>query len=897
VSRPSPSAGRRGASLLAGLAAFLGTTAVSAAEYTTGLRYDALRRLTGMIEPDPDDSGPLPFPALRYTWSSDGHLASIEKGTLPAWQGESVAPSAWANFTVQQKTAFSYDARGMQTETRITSGASVFSATQFTYDADGRLACSAIRMNLAAIPAAGSDACAQGSAGGADRITQNIYDVATQLLQTRRGVDTALEQAYVTHTYTPNGDLEDVIDAGGNRAEMAYDAYGRKEQWRFPSPTKPAAFDPSTPATAVATAGPVNAADYEQWTYDANDNVTVDRKRDGREIVLTYDNLDRRQTRRYRTAGVDEPAANWVFYDYDLRGLQESAAFGSVAGPGIANLLDNAGRLTRSTDTTGGASRALNYLYDSASNRIRITHPDAAYFTYEYDALNRVTAVRESGATALVTIGYDDSGDRASLGRANGATTTYSYDPISRLQSLAQDLAGTAQDVTFGFSYNAGSQIVTRTRSNDLYAYRPQATSSQAYVPNGLNQYASIGGTAFDYDSNGNLESDGASSFTYDVENRLLGASGARTATLSYDPRGRLYRTQGASGASAIRLLYDGNQLVSEYDPAGALLRRYVHGPGGDEPLVWYEGSSLAVSGRRFLHADHHGTIVAITDQGGGAIALNRFDPWGVAAAGHVGRFSYTGQIVIPELAAAGDAATAMLHYKARTYAPQWGRFLQTDRVGYVGEMNLYAYIGNDPLNGVDASGLCRRRKKDGTCDVRNRHKTPETLAEEAALEGQLNVWDQRVNATPDNAVIPILDASGNQIGTMTGKRLKEDWNATSWEVVPDDSVDWGNEGKGWAIPRAGRGGKIITEAVQEYMNQEGPEAGLNLFIGHDFGHITPYGRASQHAYESGLMPPNAPPGLSLFEANEASANQVARGLGSFLHLRIPCNWDKGQCN
>ena len=235
-----------------------------------------------------------------------------------------------------------------------------------------------------------------------------------------------------------------------------------------------------------------------------------------------------------------------------------------------------------------------------------------------------------------------------------------------------------------------------------------------------------LGGVAKNptFDPAGDMTFDGENyNLGYDFRHRLVQVKrqdDTLFVAFSYDALNRRIRktTYAANGTTVLcdeRFLYDGSRIIEKRDDAtGVVMNRWVYGiQYVDEPIRVYRDSNLNgdftdPNENFYFLQDRLFNVVALTDTDGQVQERMVYEPYGKSTcrrtsdgdetvASHFGNpYLFTGR----EL----DSETGLYNYNHRYYSPALQRFINTDPIS--ADINLYRYVGNNPVIYADPSGL-----------------------------------------------------------------------------------------------------------------------------------------------------------------------------------------------
>jgi RHS repeat-associated protein len=415
---------------------------------------------------------------------------------------------------------------------------------------------------------------------------------------------------------------------------------------------------------------------------------------------------------------------------------------------------DGFNRLSSLTHTIDGMGYTTAYQYNTISQQMQMTYPSARVVNLNHDSSGRVNSLTDQFSSSYVSgIGYNSAEQVTGWTLGNGVAESFGYDS-NRLQMTSQSATRsgtTLMSLTYGYNALAGqngtgstagnsgqlmgvSGTINGTTESASYTYDlvgRLATSNQtsngasaqrrfAYdrwgnrtgvwnatsggtqiqtitlqQSGGLptNRIATVNSTSYSYDSAGNMTNDGAHSYTYDAENRVVSVDGG-AATYSYDQRN--WRVKKSVGSGLTHYVWEGGQVLAEHNGStGTVIVDYIYAAGR---MIAKQESGV----RRYFLSDRLSVRMTL-DTSGNVVGRQAHLPFGedFAESGTQQKHHLTSY--------ERDAESGMDYAVNRYHNSSVGRFSSVDpivrNIADPQSLNRYSYVQNDPINLVDPDG------------------------------------------------------------------------------------------------------------------------------------------------------------------------------------------------
>lgn len=485
------------------------------------------------------------------------------------------------------------------------------------------------------------------------RVNRMNHDVLDRLVSTTNPLGGTAAQSF-----DEDGRLMDITDPKGNRTAFSYDGNSRRI---------------SETSAAGSTV---------KYTYNARDLLAGLTNGRGQERHLSYDALGRLTT-------MSDPDGTVSFtYDSNSNVLTVTDADGT-----ISREYDALDRITKYTDSRGNV---IQYGYDTVGNLSSLTYPDGKKVLYGYDKADQLVSVTDWN-NRRTSYAYDKEGRLILTTRPNGSTVTRTYNDAGQLLQEKDAKAGGEVIVQYEYIYDKVGNIVEEkaTPTPEAVAVSP---AKMTYGP--ANQLASYNGLPVQHDADGNMVkgplNGKSAAFAFDSRNRLR-----QVGSTVYTYNAENQRIAVAENGTATGYIVNPNASLSQVlvrEDQDGTRTYYVYGIG----LIGQEKNGAY----RSFHYDFRGSTVAMTDEAGKITHRYAYSAYGkveVVQEESFNPFRYVGQYGVMY------EGNGLYYMRARYYQPELRRFLGEDPIW---NKNLFAYVENNPLVGIDPRGL----SVDGLC-------------------------------------------------------------------------------------------------------------------------------------------------------------------------------------
>ncbi|PYJ97694.1 MAG: hypothetical protein DME23_14180 [Verrucomicrobia bacterium] len=568
------------------------------------------------------------------------------------------------------------------------------------------------------------------------RQTHYTYNSLRQLVQ----VQDALNRI-TRFDWCECGGLSSVTDPLGRMTSWQYDVQGRVTSKQYADGSKISYnYDRATGQlkSIVDEKGQIRSYDYyvdDNLKSIAYPNAQVPTPT----VTFSYDSNYNRATAMQDGVGT----TTWSYYPPGVLGaLKVSTVIGPWTNAMVNYQYDPLRRMINRTIN----GEAQGYAFDALGRLTNVVNSPGS-FSYDYDrATFRLREVTFSNGQRSHYDYFDNLGDRRLRGITHTkpdasliSRFTYDYDPVGNITNWVQETG--AQSQTWSIGYDAADQLlnlVVKQAGTNLIAYNYGYDSSgnrlfeetngvrRTFIYNPLNQLVSSSDVA----GNG-------VAYEWDPEERLVAVTqGGRRSEFTYDGLGRrvaiVEKTNGVVLANN-SFVWCGSEICEKRDSNGATVQSRFYAQGE-------EVTAGAGTTDFFYTKDHLGSIREVLDANGALVSRFYYDPWGAASTllGPNTTFAFTGHFLH------APSGLYLAYYRCLSSAT--GRWLSRDRIGEVAGLNLYAYLGNNPLNDTDELGL---------------------QADINLVQGEAYRNAQKIPSVPDEIIVVI---HGNPVGPVVNR-------------------------------------------------------------------------------------------------------------------------------